>query len=114
MTYKEVRVINSSDVQLYELFAEADIQVGVTSTSLYEGLLYNLDTYILDIGNAKERMQYLCKYGYARMVYSPLQFLDYMKTWNYDINKKRNIPEFFEKNSLLKTINVIENILSNK
>lgn len=114
LTYKEVRVINSSDVQLYELFAEADIQVGATSTSLYEGLLYNLDTYILDIGNAKERMQYLCKYGYARMVYSPLQFSNYMKTWNYDINKKRNIPEFFEKNSLLKTINVIENILSNK
>jgi hypothetical protein len=34
---------------LYELFAEANAQVGVYSTAIFEGLAFNLDTYLLDL-----------------------------------------------------------------
>lgn len=38
-----------TDPSLYELFAESTIQVGVGSTALYEGLAFDLDTYVFDL-----------------------------------------------------------------
>lgn len=43
--YKNVEVIVRQK-NLYECFASADIQIGMGSTALIEGLVYNLDTYI--------------------------------------------------------------------
>src|SRR5699024_8411693 len=61
-----IQVVASDNPPLYELFAKSKIQVGVTSTAMYEGLNFGLDTYIysheswdiynplLDEGLAKE------------------------------------------------------------
>jgi len=38
--------VYSNEKHLYELFSQADIQIGVSSTAIYEGLEFNLNTYI--------------------------------------------------------------------
>ena len=43
-----VKVIDTQEATLYELFAGSTIQVGVYSTTLYEGLTFGLQTYVLD------------------------------------------------------------------
>ena len=44
----KAEVIDHKGKQLYQLFAESKIQIGINSTALYEGLGFNLRTYILD------------------------------------------------------------------
>jgi hypothetical protein len=46
----EIRVVDESGPSLYELFAESRVQVGVSSTAIYEGLMFDLETYIYDCG----------------------------------------------------------------
>lgn len=42
------RIIDSNELPLHRLFAESRAQVGVYSTAIFEGLNFNLDTYIYD------------------------------------------------------------------
>ena len=44
----DVRVIDD-ETQLYRLFAESTVQVGVYSTAVFEGLAFDLETYLLDL-----------------------------------------------------------------
>ena len=44
----DIKVIDSSEPPLYELFARSSVQVGVASTAIYEGLTFDLETYIYD------------------------------------------------------------------
>jgi len=44
----DMTVIGSSEPPLYELFAESSVQVGVGSTALFEGLCFDLETYIYE------------------------------------------------------------------
>lgn len=41
-------VIDGSEPPLYELFSESSVQVGVYSTAIYEGLAFDLETYVYD------------------------------------------------------------------
>jgi hypothetical protein len=49
----ELRVVDGSGPSLYRLFAESEAQVGVSSTALYEGFRFGLDTYVLDRPSAE-------------------------------------------------------------
>ena len=42
-------VIDNSETPLYRLFAESNYQVGAFSTAIYEGLMFNCKTFILDV-----------------------------------------------------------------
>lgn len=42
-------VIDNSEVPLYKLLAESNYQVGAFSTAIYEGLMFNCKTFILDV-----------------------------------------------------------------
>lgn len=44
----DVRVVDESTPPLYRLFAESTAQVGVGSTALYEGLCFDLETFVFD------------------------------------------------------------------
>ena len=44
-----LRIVDDSGPSLYELFAQSSTQVGAYSTALYEGLYFDLDTYIIDV-----------------------------------------------------------------
>jgi len=63
----ELRVVDSDEPPLYRLFAESKVQVGVSSTALYEGLNFGLDTYVMNLPR-KDVMDYLIESGYATLV----------------------------------------------
>ncbi|WP_436344041.1 hypothetical protein [Natronorubrum sp. FCH18a] len=44
----DFEIIDNSDRQLYKLFAESSVQIGVGSTAVYEGLAFGLETYVYD------------------------------------------------------------------
>ena len=48
-----VEVIVDDDRELYDLFAGSTVQVGVSSTALYEGLAWGLRTFVLDLPDAE-------------------------------------------------------------
>lgn len=60
----EIEVVDNSVRNIYEYFAEADIQIGVYSTAIYEGLGFDLQTIIYNIGHAGT-MSSLVEQGYA-------------------------------------------------
>lgn len=66
----QIEVIDSRDIDLYQLFAQSDIQAGVYSTAIFEGLGFGLGTYICDLPYADE-MKNLYENGYAKLVRRP-------------------------------------------
>lgn len=59
------KLIDNSKTPLYQLFSESDIQIGSTSTALYEGLSYDLKTFIYHLPNTDIYMGDVCNLGYA-------------------------------------------------
>ncbi|MGN0246527.1 MAG: hypothetical protein ACI4DK_11295 [Lachnospiraceae bacterium] len=109
--FEEVEIIGNSKKQLYELFSVSDIQIGVTSTAIFEGLLYELKTYILNIGNARIRMKDLCEEKYAIFCEN---INDCAKRIICTIQNKNNSrPEdaFFKENALDNMINIIDALI---
>jgi len=72
---KDISVIDSRDVSIYEFFDGADAQVGVFSTALYEGLAFQLRTFILDIPFAAEFIDF-CKSGNGTLISDGKQLYD--------------------------------------
>ncbi len=62
-----IKVIDSKDVSIYEYFSDVDAQVGVFSTALYEGIAFDISTYILNIPFAAEFIDF-CRDGYGILV----------------------------------------------
>lgn len=48
----DLDVIDGSEPPLYKLFAESSTQIGVGSTAVYEGLCFDLETYVYDLPGA--------------------------------------------------------------
>jgi len=63
----DIEVIDNSETNLYEYFSNADVQIGVYSTAMYEGLGFGLKTIIYNIGHA-DTMASLVEQGYAVLV----------------------------------------------
>jgi len=57
-------VIENSEVPLYKLLAESNYQVGAFSTAIYEGLMFNCKTFILDVPGV-EYLNDLIEKGYV-------------------------------------------------
>lgn len=47
--FDNFKVIDNSETPLYELLAKSKYQVGAFSTAIYEGLMFNCKTFILDV-----------------------------------------------------------------
>lgn len=62
-----VQVIGPEDMSLYEMFADSDIQVGVASTAVFEGMGFGLKTLIYKISDA-EMFELACDKGYAKYI----------------------------------------------
>lgn len=74
-----IEVVDSLEHNIYEYFAQSDIQVGAYSTAIYEGLGFGLQTYIYQVGHA-DTMKGLCEQGYAAWVRSAEELSDLIKT----------------------------------
>ena len=99
IAFENVDLIRDSNTPLYSLFAKSDIQIGVTSTAIFEGLAYNLKTLIYHIEKTDVYMGDLCNQGYA-------QFFDTKKELVEKIAEVVNAPatnneqQFFKLDSM--------------
>lgn len=69
-----VTIINRRDTSLYQLFSESRIQIGVSSTALYEGLAFGLQTFLIDAPSV-EFFDNLIASGFAHKVSNPNEVL---------------------------------------
>jgi len=60
-------VVDEPEPPLYQLFAQSSAQVGVSSTAVYEGLCFGLETYVYDCGDS-HALRSLIKQGFATEV----------------------------------------------
>ncbi|EMA61296.1 hypothetical protein C470_07219 [Halorubrum distributum JCM 13561] len=65
----DIRVIDEPEPPLYQLFAESSAQIGVGSTAVYEGLCFDLNTFVFEADGA-EMLRPLVENGAASMVES--------------------------------------------
>jgi len=96
-----VEVHEGESMTLYELFSSVDIQVGVYSTAIYEGLHFDLKTYVLDIEGV-HYVQDLVDDGTITTVSSPQDLIDKLDeetTVEYDSERffKQNAIREFER-----------------
>ncbi|WP_271969547.1 hypothetical protein [Halorubrum ezzemoulense] len=63
----DVRVIDDSEPPLYRLFAESSAQIGVGSTAVYEGLCFDLETFVFK-PNGADVLWPLVEDGAASMI----------------------------------------------
>ena len=66
----DVTVIDNDEKSLYRLFAESKAQIGVYSTAIYEGLIFDLQTFIYDM-DGSEHMENLLKHQGIKEVQHP-------------------------------------------
>jgi len=66
----DVRVIDEPEPPLYRLFAESTAQVGVGSTAVYEGLCFDLETFVFDT-NGSDVLLPLVEDGTAATISTP-------------------------------------------
>jgi hypothetical protein len=102
----KLRVIDDDQIPLYGLFAESNIQIGVHSTAIFEGLNYGLRTFLLDLPGV-EYMDYLIEKEVATMATSVDDLLE-------KIQKGKNsgiaMDFFFKPNSLDNIIEALDEL----
>ncbi len=71
----DIRVIDESTPSLYKLFAESQVLVGVYSTAVVEGLMFGLDTYVIDAFGI-EKIQHFIDAGAMKKVADVYDLVD--------------------------------------
>ena len=81
-------VVDNSNTPLYQLFGESDFQIGAFSTAIYEGLMFNCKTFIIDVPGV-EYLSDLINKGYVCKVSNLDDLIDNLELFkpkNYDKN----------------------------
>ncbi len=99
-----IEVIDNANINLYELFAQSSIQVGVYSTAVYEGIGFGLQTYIYNIGHANT-MKSLVDEGMATFVNSAQELFECIRNCT---QLKKDYGLFWKKNALKNIIELLE------
>lgn len=99
-------VIDQDTPTLYELFSESTVQVGVSSTALFEGLGFSLDTYLISHPRI-ELMDSLIDSGFAEVVRTPQQLMEGL---NHDGKSDYQYEQFFKSGGAENIIEILENI----
>jgi ribosomal protein S2 len=102
----EIEVL-TNEKQLYQLFAESKIQVGVYSTAIYEGLGFNLKTFLVDLPGI-ETMERLLDKKCCRKMNSAEELMENMED---EGDPEVDIEEFFKPNA---KENIIEQLNRSK
>ena len=93
-----VKIISTNSVNLYELFAKSNIQIGVTSTAIYEGLAYGLYTLILHYEKTDTYMGDICSKNYAIMCETAKDLADKIQSYDFE-NCQNDNEDFFMTNA---------------
>lgn len=79
-------IIDNSNIPLYELFAKSSVQVGVNSTAMYEGLCFELQTYVLDCPGSQQ-LETLIESGAAELITSANELAMLMESNKITFNR---------------------------
>lgn len=104
----DVDIVASSEPPLYRLFAESAAQVGVYSTALYEGLAFDLETYIYSLPGAKA-LDPLVESGSATRVSSVDAIVRQLGTGPKSFDREH----YFAPDASERAISTIESLASN-
>lgn len=100
-----IKIVDKVHPPLYQLFAESSAQIGVSSTALYEGLAFGLETFVYECSGA-EAMQHLIDEGVASLV-SSVQELDALLGSE---QTKINVEYYFASDSLNRSQETLEKL----
>ena len=101
-----IEIVNNNKKDIYYFFSKCNFQVGVYSTVIFEGLGFNLKTFIYKVYGYKY-MKYLYENNYAQLVASADDIINQL---NSDKENIKNIEFFWKSNSLRNIISNIYNI----
>lgn len=103
----EITVIDSSEPALYRLFSESSGQVGVYSTAVYEGLQFDLKTYLYDCPG-EETLQPLLDNGTAILVSSVDQLVSALKNHTTQFDRE----QYFSPNATSRMCDTLSDLKS--
>ncbi|MFC3959082.1 hypothetical protein [Halovivax cerinus] len=101
-------IVDSSDRQLYRLFAESSAQIGVGSTAVYEGLAFGLETFVYDCPGS-DVLEPLIDEGAASMVTSVDELASALGGEGGSFDREY----YFAPNATQQACNVIERLAEN-
>lgn len=96
-------VVDNSETPLYQFFAESNYQVGAFSTAIYEGLMFNCKTFIVDLSGV-EYLEDLIDKGYVCKVNDLQDMVDNLDSFDAKTYDKDFFFKNFDKNSLKRVI----------
>lgn len=105
---KDVDVIDNNEKSIYYYFSLSDMQIGVYSTAIYEGLAFSLKTIILRVGQY-DIMESLVSNGYAFYVDNEFEAKDIIFN---NMKKCVETKEFWKKNAFENIVNEINKELT--
>lgn len=106
-----MEIVCGNEKSIYEYFSQSDIQIGVYSTAIFEGLGFGLHTLIERVGHY-EIMDSLVKDGYATYIDSSEDIIDYIS--NNIGREVRQATDFWKHDSLKNMRKEIESIMKEK
>jgi len=94
LSQSNIEVVDNTNNHLYYYFSIASIQIGVYSTAIYEGLGYNLPTFIIKLPGY-EHMNELVSNHYTKLISSPVELIENI----FNTTFRPSGTEFWEKQS---------------
>jgi hypothetical protein len=82
-------VIDHNHINLYELFAQSEYQIGVFSTAIYEGLTLNCKTVLLDFPGV-EYMEYLIEEDIVKFAKNAEELTKFIKVDDFEQNYNKD------------------------
>lgn len=102
MHLSNLKIIDNNEKNLYELLASSKYQVGVYSTAIYEGIMLNCKTILVNLPGISY-MEYLIKNDICKVVNTHMKL-------GYIINNPINIEENINKSYFFETLNLQNNM----
>ena len=94
---KNFKLIKSNNKTIHEYLSKSEYQIGVYSTAIYEGLIFNCKTILLDLPGI-DYMRYLLQNNIAFLVKDANGILDVIKNKSFNkINKQEFFSNFDKK-----------------
>ena len=100
-------VVGGEDPSLYELLSSSSVLVGVYSTVIYEGVMFDLDPYLVDLPGVS-RMKHLVADGVAQIVKSPEDLREHIQSSNSEGVIEKDY--YFKSNALDSIVSALEEI----
>lgn len=103
----KIETVDNSEKGIYDYFSTCDIQIGVYSTAIYEGIGFGLSTYIYNVGRANI-MESLSDQGYVQMFNSAKELIRLIKQNGSHTVSKR---EFWKKDAMDNIVYIMDELL---